>query len=71
LPVDLVAEVEYLVSQLLELADVGVDVTTLGYGPRPGGLRRMDASGGWFYFLAVPRDRLFVVVRMIPPFEGL
>lgn len=71
LPAALVAEVERLVAQLVELADVSVDVTTMGFGPRPGGLRRMDAAGGWFCFLAAPRDRLIIVVRIVPPSEDL
>lgn len=31
----------------------------------------MDAAGGWFYFLASPRDQLIIVVRIVPPFENL
>ncbi|WCD88305.1 hypothetical protein KPP03845_104710 [Streptomyces xanthophaeus] len=31
----------------------------------------MDAAGGWFYFLAAPRARLIVVVRIVPPFAAL
>ncbi|MER7999622.1 hypothetical protein ACWEJP_11315 [Streptomyces sp. NPDC004749] len=71
IPDSVVAEVERLAGQLVDLADIEVDVTELGEGPRPGGLRRMDAAGGWFYFLAAPRARLIVVVRIIPPFESL
>lgn len=71
LPQRLVTEVERLVAQLVELADVRVDLSEMGHGPRPGGLRRMDAGGGWFYFLAVPRDRFLVVVRIVPPFDDL
>lgn len=70
-PTHIVIEVERLVGQLVELADTGIDITDLGNGPRTGGLRRMDAAGGWFYFLASPRDRLVVVVRIVPPFEYL
>ncbi|NBM20567.1 hypothetical protein [Streptomyces sp. GC420] len=66
-----VAEVERLAGQLVELADAGVDVSEFGNGPRPGGLRRMDAAGGWFYFLVSPTDRLIVVVRIVPPFNTL
>ncbi|GHJ29303.1 hypothetical protein TPA0910_37360 [Streptomyces hygroscopicus subsp. sporocinereus] len=71
IPVHVVAEVERLVGQLVELADTGVDITDLGNGPRPGGLRRMDAAGGWFFFLPNPRDRLIIVVRIMPPYEEL
>lgn len=71
LPGAVVAEVERLTGQLVELAEMGIDVTDMGEGPRPGGLRRMDAAGGWFYFLAAPRAQLIVVVRIIPPFESL
>ncbi|MEV6326478.1 hypothetical protein [Streptomyces sp. NPDC051909] len=71
IPEAVVAEVERLTAQLVELAEMGVDVGDLGEGPRPGGLRRMDAAGGWFYFLAAPRARLIVVVRIIPPFDSL
>ncbi|MET7905788.1 hypothetical protein ABZS86_31745 [Streptomyces sp. NPDC005355] len=48
------AEVERLVGQLVEPADTGVDITDLGNGPRPGGLRRMDAAGGWSYSFPTP-----------------
>ena len=71
IPVHVVAEVERLARELVELADTGVDITDLGSGPRPGSLRRMDAAGGWFYFLPVPRDRLVAVVRIVPPFDAL
>ncbi|MFJ7155581.1 hypothetical protein ACIQUQ_11640 [Streptomyces sp. NPDC101118] len=71
LPERVVAEVERLAGQLVELASVGVDVGDFGNGPRPGGLRRMDAAGGWFYFLVAPRARLIVVTRIIPPFDAL
>ncbi|MEF3118372.1 hypothetical protein [Streptomyces chrestomyceticus] len=71
LPSEVVAEVEHLVGQIVELADVGVDITDMGDGPRPGGLRRMDAAGGYFFFLAVPRSKLLVVTRIIPPFTSL
>ncbi|MET8182307.1 hypothetical protein [Streptomyces sp. NPDC005336] len=65
------AEVECLVGQLVEPADTGVDITDLGNGPRPGGLRSMDAAGGWFLFLPNPRDQLIIVVRIMPPYEEL
>ncbi|MCX4691361.1 hypothetical protein [Streptomyces sp. NBC_01408] len=71
IPASVVAEVERLAGQLVDLADMGVDLAEMGNGPRPGGLRRMDAADGWFYFLAAPRARLIVVVRIVPPFEAL
>ncbi|MGW7461185.1 hypothetical protein [Streptomyces sp. NPDC054797] len=71
LPAHVVAEVERLAGQLVDLAGIGVDLGELGEGPRPGGLRRMDAADGWFYFLAAPRARLVVVVRIVPPFAAL
>ncbi|ARZ68199.1 MULTISPECIES: hypothetical protein [Streptomyces] len=67
----MVAEVERLAGQLVELAGTGVDVSDVGNGPRPGGLRRMDAIGGWFYFLVTPRDALIIIVRIVPPFDVL
>ncbi|SCK26784.1 hypothetical protein [Streptomyces sp. WMMB 322] len=70
-PKHVVAEVERLAGQLVELAEVGVDIDDFGNGPRSGGLRRMDAAGGWFYFLVAPRVNLIVVVRIIPPFMDL
>lgn len=71
LPDHVVAEVERLADQLVDLAGMGVDVSDFGNGPRPGGLRRMDAAGGWFYSLVAPRAPLIVVVRIIPPFNDL
>lgn len=70
-PKHVVAEVERLAGQLVELAEVEVDISDFGNGPRPGGLHRMDAAGGWFYFLVAPRDNLIVIVRIIPPFTDL
>ncbi|MFE0191943.1 hypothetical protein [Streptomyces sp. NPDC058989] len=71
IPVHVVAEVERLAGQLVDLARTGVDVSDFGNGPRPGGLRRMDAAGGWFYFLVAPRHQLIIVVRVVPPFDAL
>ena len=71
IPVHVVAEVERLAGQLVDLASTGIDVSDLGNGPRPGGLRRMDAAGGWFYFLVAPRDPLIIIVRIVPPFDAL
>ncbi|MGV9988212.1 hypothetical protein [Streptomyces olivaceus] len=71
IPDYVVAEVERLADQLIYLASTGVDISDLGNGPRPGGLRRMDAAGGWFYFLVAPRDPLVIVVRIVPPVDAL
>ncbi|MFF0691438.1 hypothetical protein ACFYU4_02280 [Streptomyces tendae] len=71
IPAHVVAEVERLTGQLVDLASTGVDISDLGNGPRPGGLRRMDAAGGWFYFLVAPREALIIAVRIIPPFDAL
>jgi hypothetical protein len=71
IPAQVVAEVQRLAGQLVDLASTGVDVSDLGNGPRPGGLRRMDAAGGWFYFLVAPREPLIIVVRIVPPFDAL
>lgn len=71
LPAHVVAEVERLADQLVELASTGIDVSDLGNGPRPGGLRRMDAAGGWFHFLVAPRAPLIIIVRIVPPFDAL
>lgn len=65
------AEVERLAYQLVELASTGIDVSDLGNGPRPSGLRRMDAAGGWFSFLVAPRAPLVIIVRIVPPFDAL
>ncbi|MFJ8143917.1 hypothetical protein ACIQ6R_02420 [Streptomyces sp. NPDC096048] len=62
---------ERLAGQLIDLASTGIDISDLGNGPRPGGPRRMDAAGGWFYFLVAPRDPLVVIVRIVPPFDAL
>lgn len=71
IPGHVVAEVERLAGQLVDLAGTGIDVSDFGNGPRPGGLRRMDAAGGWFYFLVAPRIQLIIVVRIVPPFDAL
>ncbi|MEU5646237.1 hypothetical protein [Streptomyces milbemycinicus] len=56
IPAHVVTEVERLAGQLADLAGMGVDVSGFGNGPRPGGLRRMDAAGGWFFFLVAPQE---------------
>jgi len=71
IPRHVVAEVEHLVGQLVDLASTGIDVSDFGNGPRSGGLRRMDAAGGWFYFLVAPRAPLIIFVRIVPPFDAL
>lgn len=71
IPGNVVTEVERLAGQLVDLASTGIDVSEMGNGPRPGGLRRMDAAGGWFYFLVAPRDPLIIIVRIVPPFDAL
>lgn len=75
LPDAVVTEVERLAGELAELADLGVDITDLGSGPRPGlsgGLRRLNlCSDGWLYFLAAPRQRLILITRIVPPFKDL
>ncbi|GAA2915718.1 hypothetical protein GCM10020221_09380 [Streptomyces thioluteus] len=71
IPAEIVTEAERLAGQLAELAHMGADIGDLGNGPRPGGLRRMDAAGGWFSYLAAPRDQLLVVVRIVPPYDAL
>ncbi|MFI1730777.1 hypothetical protein ACH40E_16405 [Streptomyces acidicola] len=74
-PQHIVDEVERLASELVALAEVGVDVTDIGEGPRrgvPGGVRRIPLlSDGWFYALPVPRLRLIAITRIIPPFDFL
>ncbi|MER6839579.1 hypothetical protein [Streptomyces platensis] len=71
IPGHVVTEVERLAGQLVDLARTGIDVSDFGNGPRPGGLRRMDAAGGWFYFLVAPRAPLIIIVRIVPPFDAL
>lgn len=64
LPGHVVAAVERLAGELVQLAEVGVDITDIGEGPRrghPGGVRR----------LPLPRLRLIAVTRIIPPFADL
>ncbi|WP_419997429.1 hypothetical protein [Streptomyces boninensis] len=71
IPDHVVAEVERLAGELVELASMGVDVSDLGDGPSHGGLRRLDAAGGWFYYLMAPREPLIIVVRVLPPYDAL
>lgn len=46
-PAHVVAEVERLTGQLVDLASTGVDISDLGNGPRPGGLQPADGSTSW------------------------
>ncbi|GAA2100551.1 hypothetical protein GCM10009801_73160 [Streptomyces albiaxialis] len=75
LPAHVVAEVEQIARQLVELAEVGVDVTDLGRGPDhggSGGLRRFDLpGGGWMLVLPLPRFERIEVVKVIPPLHHL
>ncbi|MFI6006712.1 hypothetical protein ACIA98_41315 [Streptomyces sp. NPDC051366] len=75
LPAHVTAGVERLADELVALADVGVDVTDIGEGPRKGipvGLRRIPLlEDGWFYALPLPRMHLIAIVRVIPPYTGL
>lgn len=75
LPPQVVTEVERLAGEMVALAEVGVDVTDLGQGPRrgvPGGVRRIPLLvDGWFYALTLPRLRLIAITRVIPPFSDL
>lgn len=74
-PQHIVAEVERLAGELVELAKVGVDITDIGEGPRhgqPGGVRRLPLlADGWFYALPLPRLCLVAITRVIPPFTDL
>ena len=75
LPSHVVAEVERLATELIALAEVGVEVNDIGEGARrgvPGGLPRIPLlSDGWFYALPLPRLRLIAIVRVIPPYTDL
>ncbi|MFD8462243.1 hypothetical protein [Streptomyces antimycoticus] len=75
LPGRVISEVERLAHELVDLAGLGIDVADIGKGPQPGvpgGLRRLGIGGdGWLYFLAMPRLRLIVITRVIPPYEDL
>jgi hypothetical protein len=74
-PEHVVTEVERLAGELVALAEVGVDVTDIGDGPRlgqPGGVRRLPVlRDGWFYALTLPRLHLIVITRIVPPFTDL
>ncbi|MCC5036517.1 hypothetical protein DMH02_025910 [Streptomyces sp. WAC 00631] len=63
---------EFCAGEMVALAEVGVDVTDLGEGPRkgvPGGARRIPLlADGWFYAPPLPRLRLIAITRAIPPF---
>ncbi|MCM2426913.1 hypothetical protein LNW73_13750 [Streptomyces sp. RKAG337] len=74
-PAHVVAEAEQIAVELVALADLAIDITDLGTGPRPGqpgGVRRFDLpSGGWVDVLPVPRACLVAVVLIMPPMQHL
>ncbi|MCF3103438.1 hypothetical protein IPZ58_17890 [Streptomyces roseoverticillatus] len=75
LPQAVVALAEKAAQDLVELAALGVDVTGIGKGPRHGGAGGMRElrlpPNGWMYVMALPRRKLIVVTRIVPPFEHL
>ncbi|GAA1150029.1 MULTISPECIES: hypothetical protein [Streptomyces violaceusniger group] len=75
LPERVVAEVERLAGQLVDLAEMGIDVTAIGDGPRPGvtgGVRRLPVlEDGFMLILPLPRLQLVAVTYICPPFADL
>ncbi|MGH3240851.1 MAG: hypothetical protein ACRDNL_10740 [Spirillospora sp.] len=77
LPPDVVKEVERLADQLVELGDMGVDLTDLNESRSRRGLCQMKftsggyASPGWFHFLPAEGIQLIAIVKIVPPFEAL
>ncbi|KAK1183926.1 hypothetical protein B7755_040950 [Streptomyces sp. NBS 14/10] len=75
LPKRVVVEVERLAGQLVDLAEMGIDVTAVGDGPRPGvagGVRRLSVlEDGFMLVLPLPRLRLVAVTYICPPFADL
>lgn len=75
LPEGVVAEVERLAGQVVDLAEMGIDVTDIGEGPRPGvpgGVRRLPVlNDGFMLVLPLPRLRLIAVTYVCPPFADL
>ncbi|MBL1121063.1 hypothetical protein JK364_53920 [Streptomyces sp. 110] len=75
LPERVVAEVERLAGQLIDLAEMGIDVTDIGEGPRPGaagGVRRLPLlEDGFMLALPLPRLQLIAITYICPPFADL
>ncbi|MEU5547948.1 hypothetical protein AB0G85_37580 [Streptomyces sioyaensis] len=75
LPERVVTEVERLAGELVDLAGMGIDVTAIGEGPRPGvagGVRRLPVlEDGFMLALPLPRLRLVAVTYICPPFADL
>ncbi|MEU5547518.1 hypothetical protein AB0G85_35010 [Streptomyces sioyaensis] len=71
----MVTEVERLAGELVDLAEMGIDVTAIGEGPRPGvagGVRRLPVlEDGFMLALPLPRLRLVAVTYICPPFADL
>jgi hypothetical protein len=75
LPPRVIEEVERLAGQLVDLAQMGIDVTEIGAGPHPGvpgGVRRLPAlEDGFMLVLPLPRLRLIALTYLCPPFADL
>ncbi|MGV9617591.1 hypothetical protein [Streptomyces tendae] len=71
IPAHVVAEVERLTGQLVDLASTGVDISDLGNGPRPGGLPTDGCSRRMVLLPGCSTEPLIIVVRSIPPFDAL
>ncbi|GAA0340937.1 hypothetical protein [Streptomyces blastmyceticus] len=75
LPEAVVTQVEKIAGDLVDLGELGIDVTDIGEGPShggPGGMRRLPLSpDGFVYALPLPGRKLVVITRVIPPFEYL
>ncbi|TMU96535.1 hypothetical protein [Streptomyces sp. DASNCL29] len=70
-----VGEVERLAGQLVDLAEMGIDITAIGDGPRPGaagGVRRLPVlDDGFMLVLPLPRLLLVAITYVCPPFADL
>lgn len=75
LPEHVIVEVERIAGQLVDLAVMGIDVTDIGKGPRPGvpgGVRRLPVlTDGFMLALPAPRLKLIAVTYVCPPFADL
>lgn len=75
LPGHVITEVERIAGQLVDLAEMGIDVTDIGEGPRPGapgGVRRLPVrTDGFMLALPAPRLKLIAVTYVCPPFAEL